>query len=160
MIPDTPSDADRAAEADAVFIEQYRLTGDAVTACVRAGIRDPRYPITVVANRQLQKPEIAAALKALSRIETSVMPLEVTRESIIADFQEIFERALNDGQYASSVSAKKAQALVLGYLTTNISITHGFKVENMSDDQLMRIVEGRAQDITQDVKLIENEEDL
>jgi len=157
MIPSHP-DADDQSDKDAVFVEQYRLTGDAVQACIRAGIRDARYPITVVANRQLQKPEIVAALKALERIATSMQPLEITRDSIIADFQEIYEKALQDGQYASSVSAKKAQALVMGFLTTNINITHGFRADLMTDDQLMRIANGgNAKDISKDVIEVEDE---
>lgn len=157
MIPSHP-DADDQSDKDAVFVEQYRLTGDAVQACIRAGIRDARYPITVVANRQLQKPEIVAALKALERIATSMQPLEITRDSIIADFQEIYEKALQDGQYASSVSAKKAQALVMGFLTTNINITHGFRADLMTDDQLMRIANGgNAKDITKEVIEVEDD---
>lgn len=148
MIPDTPSDADEQADKDAVFVEQYRLTGDAVQACIRAGIRDPRYPITVIAARTLQRPEIAGALAALKRIETSALPLEVTRESVVADMEEVFQRALSDGQYASAVGAKKLQGMLLGLLDQKLIISHSLKVELMSDDQLMRIASGSMRDVT------------
>jgi hypothetical protein len=154
MIPDR-TDADDQSDKDAVFVEQYRLTGDAVQACIRAGIRDARYPITVVANRQLQKPEIVAALKALERIATSMQPLEVTRDSVVADMQDVYEKALQDGQYASAIGAKKLQSMLLGMLQTNISITHGFKPELMTDEQLMRIAS--AKDISKDVIEVEDE---
>ena len=154
MIPDR-TDADDQSDKDAVFVEQYRLTGDAVQACIRAGIRDARYPITVVANRQLQKPEIVAALKALERIETSMQPLEVTRDIIVADMETVFQRALDDGQHASAIGAKKLQSMLLGLLQTNISVTHGFRPEMMTDEQLMRIASSK--DISKDVIEVEDE---
>jgi len=109
----------------------------------------------VVANRQLQKPEIVAALKALERIATSMQPLEVTRDSVVADMQDVYEKALQDGQYASAIGAKKLQSMLLGMLQTNISITHGFKPELMTDEQLMRIAS--AKDISKDVIEVEDE---
>lgn len=158
MIPDR-TDADDQSDKDAVFVEQYRLTGDAIQACIRAGIRDARYPITVVANKQLQKPEIVAALKALERIETSMQPLEVTRDSIVADMETVFQRALDDGQYASATGAKRLQAALLGMLEQKLSITHGFKPELMTDEQLIRIANGgSARDISKDVIEVENDE--
>lgn len=155
MIPDTRTDADDESDRDAVFVEQFRLTGDPVAACVRAGIRDARYPITIVAQRQMQKPEIVAALKALSRIETNVAPIEVTRDSIIADMETVYQKALTDGQYASAISSKKLQSMLLGLLQQNINITHGFNPELMTTEQLMRIAS--AKDISKDVIEVEDD---
>lgn len=157
MIPEVPTDESEQDARDAVFIEQYRLTGDAVTACVRAGIRDPSYPITVVAQKQLQRPEIAAALKALSRIETSLMPLEVTRDSIVSDMEDVYGRAMTDGQYSSAIGAKRLQSFLLGLMDQKITITHGFQPDKMTDEQLMRIVDGRARDISKDVIEVEDD---
>lgn len=157
MIPDTQSDIDAEAKKDAVFIEQYRLTGDAITACVRAGIRDPSYPITVMAQRQLQRPEIKAALLSLEKIDSGMVPLEVGRESIIADMEAVYQRALTDSQYASAIGAKKMQAMLLGLLDQKITVTHGFKPEMMTEEQLTRIASGNARDITKQIIEVEDE---
>lgn len=157
MIPDTPSDADEKSDQDAVFVQQYLLTGDPITACIRAGIRDPRYPITVMADRQMKKPEIAAAIKALAKIDAAGAPMEVTRESIVADMEDVYGKALTDGQYASAIGAKRMQAMLLGYMDQKLTINHSFKVEHMSDEQLLRIAAGNARDVTKDIIEVEDE---
>lgn len=158
MIPDAASTAAAETDQDAVFVEQYVLTGDAVTACIRAGIRDARYPITVIAERTLNRPEIAAAVNALKKIGTSAQPLEVTRESIIADMEEVYQKALTDGQYASAIGSKKLQSMLLGLLQTQININHSHRVDMMTDEQLMRIAGGQARDITSAVTVVEDED--
>jgi len=146
VIPDTQQSQDDAIDRDAVFIEQYRKTGDAVTACVRAGIRDPRYPITVIAERTLARPEIQSALKSMEKLDNPLVPLQVTRESIIADFEEIFQRALSDGQYASATGAKRMQAHILGLMEQKINVTSSVNVTHMSTDALMRYLDNNPPD--------------
>jgi len=157
VIPDTQSDIDAEAKKDAVFIEQYRLTGDAITACVRAGIRDPSYPITVMAQRQLQRPEIKAALLSLEKIDSGMVPLEVGRESIIADMESLYERCVTDGQYNAAIGCKKLQSLLLGLLDQKITVTHGFQPDKMTDEQLMRIASGNAKDVTSKIIEVDDE---
>lgn len=132
-------DFDDATEAVTIFVEQYLKTGNAMIACSRAGIRDPRYPMEVTAERTLQRPDIQFLIKAFGKLQVPEQPIEVTRETNIVDMQTVYEKALEDRQYGSAISAKKLQSLLMGVLTQNINVTHRHTVDNMSDDELMRI---------------------
>lgn len=146
VLPDTPENQKEEIERDAVFIEQYRKTGDPIVACVRAGIRDPRYPISYTAERQLAKPEIQRALETLKNEEIGSLPPTHTRESIIAELQEVQERALRDSQYNATISAIREKAGLLGYRDQKINVTSNVNVTHMTNDQLMRIIDNGPSD--------------
>lgn len=126
---------------DEVFVAEFVKTEDALLACTRAGITDPKYPIAVLARRMLGRPEIIAAIEAAreeARREPE-RPLVPTKLSISADLDRVFEAAMDDGGYAAAVSAKKTQAQLLGLLETtmNVRVTH--EVSTMTDEQLEQI---------------------
>lgn len=140
ILPSTGAeDEEEAAEQAIIFIQEYLKTGNAMVACSRAGIRDPRYTMEVVAERYLNRDDIQVALKAFDKLQVAAQPIEVGRESIVADMQVVFEKALSDRQYGSAISAKKLQALISGLISAKIDITHRHSVESMTDEQLMRI---------------------
>lgn len=125
-------------EQDSVFVEEYVKTGDAMLAIVRSGIRDPAYSMDIVARRTLERPEIAAAVKALERIERASLPVEITRESLVADMQQVYEKCISIGDHKSAISAKKLQATLCGLLDQKITVTHRH-LNEMTDADLMRI---------------------
>jgi hypothetical protein len=152
ILPDDDDENDQ----DQVFVETYVQSGDAMLACVKAGIRDHKYPMDVVAKRQLARPEIKAAITAYQKIKSANVPVEVTRQSIIADMQDVYEKAIDQSQLSNAIAAKKLQAALLNLLQQNISITHTFRAEDLPDEELARIagqgpvLEGTAVEVDDD----------
>ena len=142
ILPDTDADHD----ADAVFVQEFVRSGDAVTACVVAGLRDPRYDIRVYAERTLARPEIRNAIDALQRIyKADATTADITLESVVADMQTVYQQALAANQFPSAIAAKKLQAQMKGWLDQKIEITHRTRPEEMSTAQLERLAKGYLQ---------------
>lgn len=153
-LPDTDPNNDP--DKLAIFVEHYRRTSDAVAACQRAGLRDIRYDIRVFAERTLARPEVQSALKGLENADGSVSaPLEITRETLVNDMQEIFDKAMTDGQYQAAIASKKLQAHLTGHLVEEVKITHAYDVNMMSDAQLEQIARAGLRDVTPGQKTIE-----
>lgn len=140
--PDDDKETDEKAEMDAVFVQEYVKCGDAVIACLRAGIRDPRYTIDVVAERQLNKPVIRDLIAIVEKIDVDKTPVEITRERLNADMEVVKEQALRDRQYGSVIAAAKLQAALNGLISQTINIHHRVSAEMMTDADLLRIAEG------------------
>jgi len=62
---------------------------------------------------------------------------------LLDDMQRIAEAAEEDGNWNSAISAKKLQAQLAGLLTQEVNVTHRMAVNELSDEQLMKIVSGR-----------------
>jgi|GEM_PF-3379075 len=156
----TPSNADNSIydeDSDAVFVQEYVDHGDAMLACVRADIRDPRYPMDIIARRMLERPEIRAACKALAAISEFRQHVDVTRETIVADMQRVYEQALDRDMLAQAVASKKLQADLLGFIAQKIEVTHR-DVTEMTESQLTKIA-GKSLIIDADFEDVENEYD-
>lgn len=145
--PQTQSDADEQREREAVFVLQYVETGDPIVAYTRAGLTDQRWPIHVAASKFLQKPEIQASIEAVQKLTHTSVPIKVTRDSLVSSYQDIYEKALADRQYNAASNALKMQAALLGMLDQKITVTHSYKAEDMSDAELLRIINGGGQQI-------------
>lgn len=137
-----PDDEDEHTQA-ATFIEVYMKTRDPMLAYVQAGISDPRFTATIAAQNYLRKPEIAAAIAALEKLgalAANTDPrVEITRESVIADFQTIFEKSMASGNFASANTSKKMHALILGLVKTEVNVNHRITAGDLSDSELQRI---------------------
>jgi hypothetical protein len=127
------------AEQAVIFVQQYIAHGNAMVACNRAGIHDPRYAAEVVAERYLKQDFIQVALAAFAASKAPDQPIEVTRDTLVADMQVVKSKALDDRQYGSVIAASKLQGLLLNLLTQNINVNHRHTVDTMSDAELMRI---------------------
>jgi hypothetical protein len=133
----------------AIFVEHYRRTSDAVASVQRAGMRDLRFDIRVFAERTLARQEVQDALRGMGEIDPNVSaPMEITRESLINDMQEIYDKALTDGQYASAIQSKRLQAHLTGHLVEEVKITHSYDVKQMTDAQLEQIARAGLRDVT------------
>ena len=143
-------------EPDAVFVERYCQHGDPVRACVEAGITDPRFPISVVAQRILARPEIKAAIAAIEKIGAQQQArVEITRDSILADMQSIYEKAMACGEFNSAIAAKKLQAAIMRLLDANITVNHRLIAGDLSDDDLERIASQKLRDSAIDAEYTE-----
>lgn len=131
-------------DKDDVFVKEYlRLEGRddaaAVTAYRRAKYFDPAYPVVVAADCTLTRlrSKIEAARKT---IKPTAMGQDRSRDSVLADLDQVFESALGEKDHSAAVTAKRTQAQIMGLLSENISVTHKMDVSTMTDEQLLRIL--------------------
>lgn len=129
---------------DAVFVRQYVKTGDAMLAVSQAGLTDSRYPLSVMAEHHLSRPEIRAAIE----IQQQLMKQEEKRRARMAggyslqllldDLEILHQQAREGGAFAPAISAKKVQAQMLGYLDKTVHVTHSVEPREMTTDELRR----------------------
>lgn len=131
---------------EAIFCREYLKTGDAMIACVRAGLVNSEYSLGVQAEAQLRRPEIQAALEVLRGSGVKRERVVVTRDLIVEELQAAHEAAMKGGQVASAVSAKKLQAQLLGYLDTTVNINHTVSARDLPLAELRALVAGRLGD--------------
>lgn len=138
-----PDDDEEAASQAATFIEVYIRTRDPMLAWVQAGMSDPRFTAAIAAQNYLRKPEIAAAISALEKLQEAVAAneprVEITRESIMADVQVVFEKALSSGNFSPALGAKKLQAIIMGLVKTEVNVNHRLTAGELPDHELERI---------------------
>lgn len=122
------------------FAREYVRCGNPVTAIQRARVQNTMYRMAVWADKLLADPDVRAMIED-AQAELDAEPKrqkEYTRESIADDFQEVFERALEEGEFSPAVSAKAKQAEVLGLMEKNVRLTVTTNVAEMSMEDLER----------------------
>lgn len=138
----TPAKVKEKANADAIFVMQYVETGDPMVAAIRAGLQEPGCSIFVTIDKMMARPEIIAGINAVTGVIKATPKTKITRDSLIAACQDIYEKALTDRQYASARGAVELQARLLGLLEQKVSVSHTYNVRDMSTDELRRIAAG------------------
>jgi hypothetical protein len=128
-------------DQDDIFAKHFLRHGDAVQACVQARIVAPGYDIRDVAAYNLDREETKEALSRLKG--KSSVPTDLSRNSIVTDLEEIAQRALDAGEFAPAITAKKTQAQLLGYLDQNVTLTVKSEVSNYSTSQLEQMLQER-----------------
>lgn len=115
------------------------------------------WPVTIVAKAMLDRPEIQAAIATLKRLKKDgVTSQQITRDSIIADMQAMFEQwKLVDPKAA--LAAKRLQSELLNLLTKDININVKHSADQMTEAQLLAIInskpiDGEFTDITDEPK--------
>ncbi len=136
-------------DRDALFVREFlknegRDDAAAVTAYRRAGYFNPAYPIAVAAERILSRPDIQAAIAAARPNFKPKVQGERSRDSVLADIDAVFESALEAKDHSAAINAKRLEAQLQGYLQENIQVTHKLDVTELSDDQLLRIINKKA----------------
>lgn len=122
------------------FAREYVRCGNVVTAIQRARVQNSMYRIAVWGDRLLADPGVRAMIAdAQAELDAEPKrPKEYTRESIADDFQEVFERALENEEFSPAVSAKAKQAELLGLMEKNVRLTVTTNVAEMSMEDLER----------------------
>mgnify|MGYP003393119859 FL=1 len=133
---------------DGMFVKIYVQTGDALDAYVRAGYKVHGYEGRTVTEYLLERPDIQLAIAAASAARSSKSPVEITRDSIISDLEDIHSNAMMDKEYAPAIAAKKLQAQLAGHLVENVQVTHKMDPKMMTDAELMRMIELKRKQIT------------
>ena len=133
-------------EKDAIFVQVYLQTGDALDAYVRSGHRNPMYESRVLAQWLLERADIQLALKTAETLKPKA-PVDITRESIVSDLEHIHSKAIGDKDYTPAIAAKKLQAQLSGYLAENVTVTHKLDVSAMTDAQLEKLIAAKSKRI-------------
>lgn len=141
-VADPQKQAQEAADQAAVFVIQYVETGDPLVAAMRAGLSDDRWPLQVAVEKYMTRPDIKAMIEVTQGLTRTTTPIKITRDSIVAACQDVYEKALTDRQYGSSLAALRLQSALLGLLEQKVSISHSYKPSEMSDAELERIAAG------------------
>ena len=122
------------------FAREYVRCGNVITAIQRARVQNSMYRIAVWGEKLLADPDVQAMV-AEAQAELDAEPKRVreyTRESLADDFQEVYERALEEGEFSPAVSAKAKQAELLGMMEKNVRLTVTTNVAEMSMEELER----------------------
>jgi hypothetical protein len=133
-------------DKDAIFVMQYVESGDPMVAAIRAGIQEPGCSIFVTIDKMLARPEIQAGIKTVESITRATPTTKVTRDSLVAECHDIYERALVDRQYASATGAIKLKAALLGLLEQHVKVSHTYNIKSMTTAELKRIASGTVLD--------------
>lgn len=130
-------------ERDAAFVKHFTRTGDAVAACAQARVFCVGYDMRDVAAYQLARPEVQRLISVVEERKATEPPMEFTKDSVISDFQNVYDRALDAGEFQAAIAAKKTQAQVLGLLDQNINLNVKTDVNSMSDEQILKMLKAR-----------------
>lgn len=144
-------------ERDQVFIETYLMhdgSADAsVIACRKAGILDPHFPIDVVARKTFNR--LAPAIKLAKRYYAKREPTEVTKDTLLADLENVFQSAVLTHDHAAANANRKLVGQLTGILREDVTITHRYDVKILSDADLekialrsMKTIDSTAVDVT------------
>ncbi len=135
-------DADTGLTAEGIFVREYVRTGDALLACNRAGLGSSQYPLRVMAERQLARPEIKAAIAAYKSAEQEKVATDEppTRELQIDKLESIFRRALEDGSYSAAATAIKLQNELLGYADKTVNYNFNVSAQELPLHELRAMV--------------------
>lgn len=128
-----------------VFAEAYVRNGrDGAAAVRKAGLQDPRYPMSYVVQGLLDRPDVQAwVADAEAMVPVNRDVSQYTREFFLHELQEVHERSMEANQFASAISATKLQAQLTGMLEQTVNINHVMTPRELSLNDLRAMV-GRA----------------
>lgn len=131
-------------EQEAIFVQEFVRTNNAMHAFVTAKIRESRYSVEVAVQRLLARPEIQAAIasfrEASKRAGIERPQISVTRGSLMADFQDIYEDAREVKDLNAAIRAKVEQATLQGLRVEKREVTVETDIKNLSTQELMRLL--------------------
>lgn len=151
MTPETPDKL-------AVFVTEYLKHADqpdaGVIAVTRAGLRDPAWPPSTMAERYLAMPEIQAMIEMARKFYKPKETRDITTATLLDSLEQISQKAEDERQYVPAISARKLQAELLGLIKTKVDFTVSHNIAEMTTAELMKIasrgktVDGDFKDVT------------
>lgn len=138
-------DADTGLTAEGVFVREYVRSGDALLACNRAGLGSSQYPLRVMAERQLARPEIQAAIAAyrVAKDEEVTSDEPPSRELQVDKLEAIYRRALEEGSFSAAATAVKLQNELLGYADKTVNYNFNVSAQELPLHELRAMVAKR-----------------
>lgn len=128
--------------AEQKFVDEFLKTGNAAQAVVHSGIRDGRGPVAI-AEDLLTQPHIKEAIESAPASERAIVELD--KNTVLAEVQEVQEKAMAENRYSEALSALKLKTDILGFKTTKVEISHNKSIKDMSDAELLEILEKSKQ---------------
>ncbi len=127
-------------ERDEIFVREYVRSGRSDVACVRAGLINPEYPIKVIADRQMARPEIQRRIAEAAESGQKPERVEYSRDLILDELQAIHDRAFSENNFASAINALKTQAAMMGMMDQTVNINHTVGAKGLSLQELRALV--------------------
>jgi hypothetical protein len=127
-------------ERDDIFVREYVRSGRSDVACVRAGLINPEYPIKVIADRQMARPEIQRKIAEAAEGGQKPERVEYSRDLILDELQVIHDRAVSESNFASAINALKTQATMMGMMDQTVNINHTVGAKGLSLQELRALV--------------------
>lgn len=141
-------------ERDAIFARVYveqrslKKANAAEIACVRAGITSPELNMSVVASRQLARPDVQRLIMQAESEGFSTERRDYTRDLFLDELQAVIQAAMGAGAYPSAINAVKTQAQLLGMLDQTVNINHSVSAKDLDLATLRAMVSERARPVT------------
>ncbi len=148
------TDADKLAVFVTEYLKHESQPDAAVIALTRAGLRDPAWAPSTMAERYLAMPEIQAMIDVARRFHKPRETQEVSQATLTTDLEEVYQKSMQDRQYVPAISAKKLQAELHGLVKTKVDFTISHKIAELTTDELRKIaskgkvVDGEFIDVT------------
>jgi hypothetical protein len=127
-------------ERDDIFVREYVRSGRSDVACVRAGLINPEYPIKVIADRQMARPEIQRRIAEATEGGQKPERVEYSRELILDELQAIHDRAFSEHNFPSAINALKTQAAMMGMMDQTVNVNHTVGAKGLSLQELRALV--------------------
>ena len=141
------------AERDVIFARVYaeqrglKKANAAEIACVRAGITSPELNMSVVASRQLARPEVQRLIMEAESEGFLTERRDYTRDLFLDELQAVVQAAMGAGAYPSAINAVKAQAQLLGMLDQTVNVNHSVSAKELDLATLRAMVADRARPV-------------
>ena len=141
------------AERDVIFARVYaeqrglKKANAAEIACVRAGITSPELNMSVVASRQLARPEVQRLIMEAESEGFLTERRDYTRDLFLDELQAVVQAAMGAGAYPSAINAVKAQAQLLGMLDQTVNVNHTVSAKELDLATLRAMVADRARPV-------------
>lgn len=141
------------AERDVIFARVYaeqralKKANAAEIACVRAGITSPELNMSVVASRQLARPEVQRLIMEAESEGFLTERREYTRDLFLDELQAVVQAAMGAGAYPSAINAVKAQAQLLGMLDQTVNVNHSVSAKDLDLATLRAMVSERSRPV-------------
>ena len=153
MLADMEEDEITQEERDDIFVREYvklralKKANAAELACVRAGITNSEYSMRVVAERQLAKVGVQRQIMVLEERGVEVERQEISRDLLLDELQDVYQKALSANNFSSSISAIKTQAQLLGMLDQTVNVNHTVSAKDLDLETLRAMVSERARPV-------------
>ncbi len=153
MLADMEEDEITQEERDDIFVREYvklralKKPNAAELACVRAGITNSEYSMRVVADRQLAKVGVQRQIMVLEERGVEVERQEISRDLILDELQDVYQKALGEKSFSAAITAVKTQAQLLGMLDQTVNVNHTVSAKDLDLDTLRAMVSERARPV-------------
>ena len=128
-------------DAERIFCEQVAKTNDPLKAWITSRVPvDPRFTREVQVERLLDLPRIKDAVAALRQIVPTKKPVRRTRDTLIEDFETIYDKAIDAGDLTNANKAKDSQARLMGMMVEKKEITVSNDPDKLSSADLKAFI--------------------